>query len=177
MEGSTKYTGAAAGMFVRETLSDDGTATPVSSGQFTANAELTASFGGDSVAIDNQFTVSGVISDFRDADGDVIDSNWEVTLGRSSSFIDDDNNEISADDLKGSTMVNRQSAEVGDWSGMLYGDPAAEDLTGLAAPAADATSAQEKEYTDTLAPMGVAGKFDAAFINGDVIGAFGATRP
>lgn len=173
MEGTAKYTGAAAGMFVKETLDADGTATPINSGQFTANAELTASFGGNSIAMDDHFTVSGMISNFRDADGDLIDSNWKVTLGRSTSFVDTANSEISSNDLTGKTMVGLQ--EAGDWSGMLFGDPML--TTAPAEPATDATPAQERAYTNQLAPTGVAGEFDADFINGGVIGAFGATRP
>ena len=43
--GTASYTGAATGLYMKKTFDQDGDVTPVSSGQFTADASLTATFG------------------------------------------------------------------------------------------------------------------------------------
>ena len=92
VEGSARYEGPATGLYMRKvfTVADDGsgtTATPVASGQFTADAVLTATFGQimsgdnmDSIAPGLFNTITGHISNFMDSDGMEIDSRWTVML-------------------------------------------------------------------------------------------------
>ena len=76
LEGAAKYDGRAVGKFVQKTLSPSGTATISDGGTFTADANLEARFGGNTISFNDQFTVIGTIDDFRNDDGDMIDPNW-----------------------------------------------------------------------------------------------------
>ena len=68
VEGTATYAGPASGFYMKKTFAPDGTPTPVGSGQFTAEAVLNASFGGDDVAVNNQFRIGGDVSSFRNSD-------------------------------------------------------------------------------------------------------------
>lgn len=74
--GSATYSGSATGLYVKKAGG-----APESSGQFIADASLLANFGGDDVAENDQFEISGSIFNFRDDHGYVIDAAWAVTLG------------------------------------------------------------------------------------------------
>ena len=50
------------------------------SGQFTADAELSASFMGPHVAMKDNMTISGTVTGFEDSDGKAI-ARWTVKLG------------------------------------------------------------------------------------------------
>ena len=160
LEGSATYEGPATGMYAYKTASiEDGKVvrTPSAAGQFTADVELTATFGaGPSVADDDAFDISGTASNFQDADGDMIDSDWSLDLNTASfgtesgGTITDATNTFTGTTGEGSTM--------GQWSGQFFGEPGTGD-------AASSTH-----------PTGVAGKFTGHFENGHVIGAFGATE-
>ena len=160
LRGTATYEGRATGLYVKKTYD---TATndfvPSSSGQFTADAALTASFGGDDVAQNKKFSVEGTVTNFMDGN-DMIDPNWMVTLGKSSQF------SSSATMFSGKTSTGVNSTE-GGWEGEFFGNHV---------PTNPVTEAV-KQY-----PEGVAGEFNAHFSPGDgknpghVIGAFGATR-
>ena len=168
------YTGPAVGMFVRRTLTNAGTSVPTSSGNFTAEAELIASFGGNNVATANQFTVDGMIDGFRDADGLMIDDNWKVDLTRTP-ITGTTTDKFGSG--TGNTVDNMVSGKTegggpaGEWHGVLYGDPAS--VPNIGTGSGEVTQA---EYNQTVAPTGIAGDFDANFSNGAVIGSFGVTR-
>ncbi len=149
--GTATYNGKATGMYSLKTFGS-GSATVSDAGQFTADARLTASFGGDDVAANKKYTIEGNITDFRDADGGQISGGgWNVELMKAS---------IASNGAIGSAGdASAQTTGGGEWNGMLYGNP------GLSAE--DATRAY---------PTGVAGEFNAHLGNGHVIGAFGATR-
>ena len=150
LTGTATYTGDATGLYVMKDFST-GAGVPSEAGQFTADAKLTANFGGDGVAIDNQFHISGMISNFRDAMGAMISGGaWTVNLGKN------------ADNFT-TTTVGGSTDGGGDWTGTFYGQ-------GKAADDASTTSLDER------APTGIAGEFNAHFGNGHVVGAFGATR-
>ena len=74
MEGTATYRGAAAGAWAQTAISG-GQVTEASSGEFTAQAVLTANFFG---ALDAG-AVSGEIGSFRDGAGNSLDG-WRVTL-------------------------------------------------------------------------------------------------
>ncbi len=81
--GTASYAGGAAGVYVHETKSEDGTLNMATSGRFTADVALTAYFEATTLRQDN--TIEGSISNF-DLDGGP-DSMWNVAV--SASFGDD----------------------------------------------------------------------------------------
>ena len=145
-QGTATYAGPATGIFMKKTVDPNGEPTsPFSSGQFVADAMLTASFGGDTVGTSHQNTVTGTITNFMDSNGASI-ADWELTLSRSTSS--------TGGTFAGQTSGYKDSTALGDWDGQFYGtDPAAADDR----------------------PGSAAGTFNGHFLNGHVAGAFGAT--
>jgi hypothetical protein len=167
LEGSATYKGPATGMFVLKTftLGDDNrpVATPSSSGQFTADAALTANFGGDQFGHESNYEIDGTVSNFRDGSGGMIDENWEVEL-MDAEFAPVGQDTPSSGftttfDAKTSTG---KGSTAGQWNGGFFGDPAADPTDNV-------------DMTDDY-PNSVAGEFNGHFDNGHVIGAFGATQ-
>ena len=115
--GSATYTGSATGLYARKTFDTDGKSTPTGSGQFVADVELMVKFGGDDIALNDQFTVGGGISDFRDAMGMSIDGKWTVEL--SDGTMD-----------KGTGMFSATTTGDGMLSGKFHGmdDESTEDM-------------------------------------------------
>ena len=151
---TASYSGAATGLFVRNEFKSDGSSTPVGAGQFTAEASLDASFGGGNVATNDAFSITGMISNFRDMDGDTIDENWTVMLMRP----DADDNDI---------LDSNITESAGTFSGVTTGEGA---FAGQFHGTDDAATTDVNEK-----PVGVSGTFDGHFSNGSVRGAFGAT--
>lgn len=151
VEGTASYSGKAAGVYTNQVY-EGNTLLDERLGRFTADVALEAYFGGDDVAVSNQNSIGGTISNFMDG-GQPIDSGWSVTLNRiggaggSGSF--------SGGEFTGGTTAGGSAA--GTWSGAFYGDHA--EVGGA-----------------TPQPSGVAGEFTAGFYNGDVVGAFGASK-
>ena len=146
LEGSATYTGAATGLYVIRTFTLDGEVQNRAGGQFTADATLTAYFGGDDVAVNKHYSIVGTIEGFADRGGSPIDSSWSVAL-KAARF----------GSQQGGTFGGATEGDqgmMGAWSGRFFGP--------VAVPS-------------TL-PSGVAGTFDAAFTNGAVIGSFGAAK-
>ena len=161
--GTADYNGKAVGKFALKTLAPDGAAIITDGGTFTADANLKAYFGGNAISFNDRFTISGTIDDFRNDDGDVIDSNWSVALSKAD-FTSNPGTDPAADKTTTQatfTGITSAGGPSGAWGGSFYGP--SDD-----APAADAN---QDEY-----PSSVAGEFDAHFLNGHALGAFGATR-
>ena len=166
LEGTATYKGSATGIYVEKEFNDaDNAFVAINSGQFTANAELMASFGGNDVAVNDKFTVKGTVDNFMDANGDFIDSMWAVALGKTESF--SGSNTFSGSTLTGETGFYG----TGTWGGQFFGNTITTD---------DSNTTVDETLTDY--PTGVAGDFDAEFMEGSgqnpgyVIGAFGATE-
>ena len=161
LQGSASYRGAATGVYVRRTYTPDGEVDNRRGGQFTADATLTASFGGGSVPANDHYSVAGSIDNFRDGNGRYIDSSWSVDLegapfgSQNSGALTGTNGNV----FSGATEGDR--GLTGAWSGRLLG-PVVVDND-------DATPGNQPTY-----PSGVAGTFSGYFTNGDVLGAFGA---
>ena len=160
--GTATYEGEATGLYVKKTFSSTANDfVPSASGQFTADAGLTAYFGGNDVAESNQYRIKGTVTNFMDGD-EMIDPKWTVTLGRSTNTY----GAGSSDPFMGPTTTQKNGGSPGTWEGQFYGDHVA------TTPPTDA----DKQY-----PNGVAGKFNAHFSQGGgqdpghVIGGFGAT--
>ena len=147
--GTAKYYGAAAGVYVKKDGTGDSLA--VTDGNFTADAMLTARFGGPSIAVDDNYEVEGVISDFMDGSAD---------LGFADLMLDAshiaNNGAISVGETNG-------GGTSGDWSGQFFGNAGADTTTGTDPDAVDF-------------PLNVSGQFNGHFANGHVAGAFGAEK-
>ena len=155
-EGKAEYAGPAAGRYGVKTL--DSTGQEVAGGrkvgEFTADAKLTANFGGNSVAINDHYTITGTVTGFKDGDT-AIPGKWTLSLMRAG-FADSGDNAIATTPagLPTGTFTGKTTGN-GDWQGRFFG-PAGTAVTTL--------------------PTGVAGEFTGHFVNGHVIGAFGATK-
>ena len=173
--GKATYEGPATGMYVKKTLTTDGgTVTggaPFSTGQFTADAALTAYFSGTSVAAVNENTVHGTISNFMDG-GTSINDGWELTLGKSRIDItgewglDSAGGNAATETEKTHGIAMGNDRHTGDWTVTFYGSAAAGDNP--------ATDIEETDFTPQ--PGSVAGTFNGHFQDGHVAGAFGATK-
>ena len=152
IEGSATYVGAAGGMYMQKEVKTDGSFDPATgvarSGMFTATATLNANFGGDDVALDDQFEISGAITDFMDG---------EVDLGWTAKLMKVEFGSPAASTFDGMTEGNDSKLDHGEWNGAFY-DNAPSD------PAVDDNQ-----------PFGVAGEFNAHFSNGHAHGAYGAS--
>ncbi|MCY4283810.1 MAG: hypothetical protein OXC65_00540 [Thiotrichales bacterium] len=153
--GTADYYGVAAGVYVKR----DGTGDvlEVTNGMFTADAKLTASFGGTAIAEDDHFSVSGTISDFTDAEGD--DIGFDPLMLEKS-----DITQTSGSEGGFTGGVTKGGGETGEWSGQFYGN-ANDGNDNDAGDAPDTTN----DY-----PENVSGEFNGHFTNGHVAGAFGA---
>ena len=175
--GSATYAGPAAGVFARRAYHPEGGGTVETAGRFTADATLMADF--DLSDAD----ISGTITNFMH-NGEMIDPAWTVTmtegdidLSGSTTFVTTATATAAAGDVLsddfpniGGTFVsnpaNQSPAVGGDgshWTGMFHGHYQADDPS---------TPVDERR----LQPTGVSGKFVNTFNNGEVLGAFGATR-
>ena len=163
LEGSAIYTGAATGLYVIRTFTLDGEIQSRAGGQFTADATLTAYFGGDDVAVNKHYSIVGTIEDFGDQHGSPIDSSWSVELeaalfgSQPGAVLTGTNGNV----FSGATEGDQGMA--GAWSGRFFG-PVAVDND-------DTTPGNQSTF-----PSAVAGTFDAQFTNGAVIGSFGAEK-
>ena len=164
VKGEATYTGPAAGVFAKREYDPDSGGTVETAGRFTARASLTADFDmGD-------MDINGKITDFMH-DGSMIDPMWAVTMKEG--MIDANGDDNVADD--GATFVSdptKQAAGDGSqWTGRFYGHYHAAEVA-VGATDNDVTPVNES----TFKPTGVAGAFSKTFDNGEVLGAFGATR-
>ena len=155
LEGQASYSGAATGLYVIRTFTLDGEVQNRTGGQFTADAALTAYFGGDDVAVNKHYSIVGTINDFVDQRGSAIDSSWSVELEAARSGSQQGNA------FGGATEGDEDM--MGDWSGQFFGP-------------VDVDSDDTTPGNQSTFPSGVAGTFDAAFTNGAVIGSFGAEK-
>ena len=157
LEGTASYAGSAGGLYVRKALDSSGGVTSARHGNFTADAELKASFGGAAVAADDHFSISGTVKNFMDGAKSL--SGWSVDLMRADFVTRAENGDLS--DHTGG--FGDATTGGGEWSGTFFGAVTADD---------DTTG--DVDESETGYPSGVAGEFDAHFSNGHVNGAFGA---
>ena len=157
VRGSATYNGGAVGVYVHEMVNPDGSRASATSGHFSADVELTATFDqaheGDNPADTSQpgtiapnmlNTVTGTIDNFDLSGGEA--NTWSVAL---SGDITASSGEVSSGMAKGG---------VGDGS-------LSATFHGSVAAATDGSIPK---------PSSVVGEFNAGFTNGSVAGAFGA---
>ena len=144
LEGSAVYRGLAAGAYATVDFTD-GEPSGGDTGSFTAAAELTADFGGDSVAVDDHFSIHGTVTEFRDADGDRL-GDWSVDLERIDLVAESASFEGGA-----ATAELGDNTGAGSWKGAFFGNGRADGH-----------------------PGSVAGTFNAHLTAARISGAFGA---
>lgn len=156
VKGTAKYYGAAAGVYVKKDGAGD--SLMVTDGKFTADAMLTARFGGDTIAQNKQNQVEGTISGFMDGSTDLGFAALKLrgntaTTGAAIAM-------ASRDDLGSFSGETDGGGTIGSWSGQFYGN---------------AGSGTTTVSTDDH-PANVSGEFNGHFVNGHVAGAFGAEK-
>ena len=154
VRGTASYEGGATGVYVHTVDNPDGTRNRATSGHFTADASLTATFGqttaadpggADQIAPNMLNTITGIIDSFVLSGGE--SNAWEVTLNRGAI--------VAAPGAASGTTTGG-----GSYSATFHG-PVGDHDSDAATP--------EIPY-----PGSVVGEFDAVFSNGSVAGAFGA---
>ena len=159
---SATYEGPATGMFVHKTDVDgDGKGlVPTSSGQFTADASLTAHFGeSPDVGTTFQNAINGTVSNFVNSSTNQAIEGWTLTL-KPAKF---DTSTEAGFDFGGMTSGGANTS-AGGWRGNFYG------------PATGPDGPDDNTDPDVITPGSVAGEFLGHFSNGHVVGAFGATE-
>ena len=145
-EGSASYSGPATGLYAKKSGSLYRT-----SGQFKANTALQVNYGVDEDTDPNAkgvlVTISGSITDFRDSNGNVIDSTWTVDLQEA---------QHSPLEEEGGDFDPGTTARGGEWEYIFFG--------------------VLDENDSTVQPGVVGGLFNETFLNGKVTGAFAATK-
>ena len=147
LKGEAVYRGLASGAFATIDFTG-GTQSGGDTGTFTAEAELTASFGGDSVAVHDHFSISGSLTDFRDVEEDDPLDDWSVILERI--------NLVAGNASFGggaTTATLGDSTGTGSWEGAFFGNGRADGQ-----------------------PGSVAGTFDAHLTAASISGGFGASN-
>ena len=155
LAGSATYTGNAVGKFAINNVLD-GTG---DGGHFTADAELTAKFGGATTA-ENDFGVTGTIDNFRLNDG-TEDPNWSVSLARGGLGTTGGSITAPTDDATVWSINGNKADASGTWSGTMYDEKPGN------APNGDGSNI----------PTTVTGTFYSEFSTiGRMVGAFGAEK-
>ena len=154
--GSASYEGGAAGVYVNDVLNPDGTTARSTSGHFTADAELTATFGqvdvstavsDGTIATNMLNTITGTIDNFYLSGGE--SNAWSVALS----------GDITPAD--------------GDFSGTAKGGVGDGLVSGIFHGVAEGDSNATLEENTSVYPHSATGEFNAGFTNGSVAGAFG----
>ena len=147
VEGSATYSGPATGIYAKKS----GTIF-TSSGQFKADVALQATFGLTAMGVDLS-TISGTVSNFTDINDNLIDSTWAVDLNEARH----DPKDVTPGLFEPGTTTDVGGVGAGGrWDYQYYG-------------ALDDTD-------PTVQPGFVGGTFSADFANGEVTGAFAATK-
>ena len=151
LEGTATYEGPAAGRYAVKTFTGNAKINSIRTGEFTATAELMATFGGDDVAVSQQNQISGRIHTFMDENDDQLLG--ELALGTGD--LDNLGNSTSFDgDVTGGVGG---SPATGSWSGQFFGEPPADPTDNVV------------DVSDDY-PNSVAGEFDASSSHGSVCG-------
>ena len=162
LEGSADYAGPASGKYVKKTFGSNGVGVPTSFGIFNAEVDLTARFGGDELGTAANYEIDGTVQNFKDsASGNEIDSMWGLELEDAGFASGETEGSGATEMFQGMTKSMNKDLAGGDgqWQGQFFG-PAVDNPTD----------------NNPIMPSSVAGEFNGHFINGHVIGAFGAMK-
>ena len=162
LRGSATYSGGAAGVYVLKTgssLSD------LHNGEFVADVALKAQFGDNSnmVAGADRWKITGNINGFRPTKGTHDLSGWDLKLSADFGPRTADTNTVEAPVWLLDNAVTKGGGADGSWQASFHGNAGSSTTTGDA-PTAD-------NY-----PKAIVGEFNGHFLNGHVVGAFGAEK-
>jgi hypothetical protein len=160
--GTAEYKGRAAGVYVRKEVKRGGDIASATAGEFHAKASLTAYFGGDSVAVSNQYRLKGTVDEFQDSTTGMALAGWAVNLegadpDPASLFGANSSSVPATNGVAMTRTVGDTAGSTGTWTAQFFG------------PHEDADNAP-------ILPSGVAGEFNAHWTNGHAVGAFGAEK-
>ena len=158
IEGTAEYKGRAAGVYVRKVVKSGGDIASATAGEFHAKASLTAYFGGDEVAVSNQYRLKGTVDAFQDSTTGMALAGWAVNLegadpGSASLFGQSGSSTPEGSNAAMTRTVGDTAGSTGTWTAQFFG-----------------------LNTDDAQPSGVAGEFNAHWTNGHAVGAFGAEK-
>ena len=148
--GTASYQGRAAGRYVTKDFTG-GVLSGGTAGVFTAAATLAANFGGDDIAVNDQFNIRGSVTAFMDAGSGRPLEGWSVTLNK----VDLAPGRASFGGTAGGTTTAELGGVTGTgtWEGAFFGNARADGK-----------------------PGSVAGVFDAHLPAAHISGGFGATN-
>ena len=103
---------------------------------FTATASLTANFGGDDIAVNDQFNIRGSVTEFRDVERSRSLEGWRVTLNK----VDLAPGSASFGGTAGDTTTATLGVVTGTgtWEGAFFGNARADGKPGAVAGVFDA---------------------------------------
>ena len=184
LRGSASYSGGAAGVYVLKTGNVDNL--DLHDGEFVADVTLKAQFHdpNNKKAVAEEWEITGNINDFRSSTNNDHDlSGWDLKLSADLGTRNAGNvampNQVGSPSLTLSKAETMGGGATGAWAATFYGN-AGSDTTTIAesAKALGVTEAQitgTEEHADDY-PEAVVGQFNGHFVNGDVVGAFGAEK-
>ena len=148
--GTASYQGRAAGRYVTKDFTG-GVLSGGTAGVFTATATLAANFGGDDIAVNDQFNIRGSVTEFMDVGSGTPLEGWSVTLNT----VDLAPDSASFGGTAGGTTTATLGGVTGTgtWQGAFFGNARADGKPGA-----------------------VAGVFDAHLPAAHISGGFGATN-
>ena len=135
LTGTASYEGRAAGQYVTKDFSG-GVLSGGTAGVFTATASLTAHFGGDDIAVNDQFNIRGSVTEFRDVERGRSLEGWSVTLNK----VDLAPGSASFGGAAGDTTTATLGVVTGTgtWEGAFFGNARADGKPGAVAGVFDA---------------------------------------
>ena len=148
--GTASYQGRAAGQYVTKDFTG-GVLSGGTAGVFTATATLAANFGGDDIAVNDQFNIRGSVTEFMDAGSGTPLEGWSVTLNTVDLAPDSASFGGTAGDTTTATLGGVTGT--GTWEGAFFGNARADGK-----------------------PGSVAGVFDAHLPAAHISGGFGASN-
>ena len=148
--GTASYRGRAAGRYVTKDFTG-GVLSGGTAGGFTATATLAANFGGDDIAVNDQFNIRGSVTEFMDVGSGTPLEGWSVTLNTVDLAPDSASFGGTAGDTTTATLGGVTGT--GTWEGAFFGNARADGM-----------------------PGSVAGVFDAHLPAANISGGFGASN-
>ena len=133
--GTASYQGRAAGQYVTKDFTG-GVLSGGAAGVFTATALLTANFGGDDIAVNDQFNIRGSVTEFRDVGSDRSLEGWSVTLNKVDLAAGSASFGGTAGDTTTATLGGVTGT--GTWEGAFFGNARADGKPGSVAGVFDA---------------------------------------
>ena len=167
--GTAMYEGGSVGVYVKNVLDNQGGIVSATSGHFSADVALTATFGGGNLPVNNQFTIGGKITGFVLQHGEAND--WAVGLG-----LADFGNREGVDPGESAPGSGRTTT----FTGVAIGDSTALPGTWNGAFHGAAGQVDHDGDPDTpginTPPAAVVGEFNANFTDGTAAGGFGVNK-